>query len=1021
MERPLHVEDIVSRKSDATVLAVVERTHADVDTHEPNPKRHEPGPIKRHADVPVAPFRRFLSDGVPPRGTVLVRWQTTDHLQLLPTSKLILLDRSLLIGDVVRKDARLAMSGVVINTFTKCVLRPMGDITYKGQTLKGLPPPVPLGPDFRRSAVQPPVIRHVPASELTEADSPREEDLVIHKEWIGRVDAVHPNLILKLAGNCVVEVDEEHCEQPTGDVEPFAVGDVAVTKKGHLRNGRWIFGRYDPNTLPVGTVVEIRPHLVEVTWLQQRLGGALTNEPPAVLERDELQSESFHIYDRTRRPTQTVTEPRATNPVSNSEIDVRLGLRVRFKDLAGACVKYDGSTPNGKITRIDRSANLGYDLNVFDIERFDTDITVQWQDLSITTEHSIDLIPDSSIEDEHAAWPGEIAHTLDYRDNHDASMPNVEDPKKVGVIQSVNAAERMAHIRWAPDAVVHYAVNGETEGPTKLLLTGVVGLASGEVEEVSLYELEAPAALNVRRGDIVLVYSNSGGANEPATQLREWLGEVVDTPLDGTLTVRLGAATEVRDVQLRREEVMAAIRSDGTDDLDSWDDGEDDEGDEADEDEVDSEDGDFAAGVAHGIALRNRQIRFGDEVDGDGETEGGFSDWRSEHDDDSMSDVSEEAQARYEDENGQTLDEEDVEDGDWESADEEMPDAPAQITPPTSTSVTPPDTSKQTGDAANDHPAEAPTANEPPRYLILEDAVPATHHYVDSTPSSNLTHMKRVQKEHGILQKPAALPSGVYVRTWESRLDLLRVLFIGPAETPYAQAPFVMDFHLPPIFPTEPPHAFFYSWPGEAGLGGVGRVNPNLYEDGKICLSLLGTWEGSKNEGWSSRSTILQVVVSLLGLVLVKEPYFNEAGYETLAGLESSRRPSALYNERTFLRARTFVITALARVGKDGVATGRDLEGVGDVVRWEYYAEGGPRGLENVIKDVEGVLERSEKGGEEVDGLTVMSKGACIPLRRVLVRLKELSPVVVTEISTLLHRQLVTSSTPTAPLTPLAR
>ncbi|TKA32260.1 hypothetical protein B0A54_15024, partial [Friedmanniomyces endolithicus] len=544
MERPLHVEDIVSKKNDHTVLALVERTHADVDTHEPNPKRHEQGPIKRHADVSPASFRRFLKDGVPPRGTVLVRWQITDHLQLLPTSKLFLLDRSLLIGDVVRKDARLAISGVVINTFTKCVLKSMGDITYKGYTMKGLVPPAPLGPDFRRSAVQAPVIRNVPASELMEAESPREEDLVIYKEWIGRVDAVSPNLVLKLAGNCVVEVDGEHCEQPTGNVESFAVGDIAVTKKGHLRNGRWIFGRYDPNTLPVGTVVEIRPHLVEVTWLQQRLGGALTNEPPAVLERDELQSESFHIYDRTRRPTQTVTEPRAKDTVSNSEIDVRPGLRVRFKDLAGACVKYDGSTPNGKVTRIDRSANLGYDLNVFDIERFDTDITVQWQDLSITTEHSIDLIPDSSIEDEHAAWPGEIAHTVDHRDDYNASMPKVEDPKKVGVIQSVNAAERMAHIRWAPNAVIHYAVNDENEGPTKLLLTGVVGIANGEVEEVSLYELEAPASLNVRRGDIVLVYSNPGRANEPATQLREWLGEVVDTRLDGTLTVRLGAAAE---------------------------------------------------------------------------------------------------------------------------------------------------------------------------------------------------------------------------------------------------------------------------------------------------------------------------------------------------------------------------------------------------------------------------------------------------------------------------------------------
>ena len=58
----------------------------------------------------------------------------------------------------------------------------------------------------------------------------------------------------------------------------------------------------------------------------------------------------------------------------------------------------------------------------------------------------------------------------------------------------------------------------------------------------------------------------------------------------------------------------------------------------------------------------------------------------------------------------------------------------------------------------------------------------------------------------------------------------------------------------------------------------MGRINPNLYEDGNICLSLLGTWhtEGD-NEGWSStKSTILQIIVSILGLVLVKEPYYSK-------------------------------------------------------------------------------------------------------------------------------------------------
>jgi ubiquitin-conjugating enzyme E2 O len=241
--------------------------------------------------------------------------------------------------------------------------------------------------------------------------------------------------------------------------------------------------------------------------------------------------------------------------------------------------------------------------------------------------------------------------------------------------------------------------------------------------------------------------------------------------------------------------------------------------------------------------------------------------------------------------------------------------------------------------------------------------------------------MKRIQKEHKILRSPNSLPSGVYVRTWETRLDLLRVLFVGPADTPYVNAPFVIDFYLSPQFPTQPPEAYFHSWTSDSGLGGVGRVNPNLYEDGKICLSLLGTWEGNKGEGWNaSRSTLLQVIVSILGLVLVREPYFNEAGYEPLVGLESSKRPSALYSERAYLRSRTFVMKAVGWAKSIDSAVGTALEGLQDVV-WRLYRENGL--LEQVVRDVDEVLERSEGGMLEPDGLTVISKGACIPLKRV--------------------------------------
>ena len=39
---------------------------------------------------------------------------------------------------------------------------------------------------------------------------------------------------------------------------------------------------------------------------------------------------------------------------------------------------------------------------------------------------------------------------------------------------------------------------------------------------------------------------------------------------------------------------------------------------------------------------------------------------------------------------------------------------------------------------------------------------------------------------------------------------------------------------------------------------GTVRFNPNLYHCGKVCLSLLGTWEGAQGEQWNETSTILQ-------------------------------------------------------------------------------------------------------------------------------------------------------------------
>ncbi len=625
-----------------------------------------------------------------------------------------------------------------------------------------------------------------------------------------------------------------------------------------------------------------------------------------------------------------------------STIDVRLGLRVRFRDLVAACAEYDGPK-HGKLNRIDRSEALGYDMNVFEVTRFNTDVTVQWQDLSLSEERSTDLIPDTAIDDEHAAWPGEIAHTTEL-----VSVPNevnVLEAGKVGVIQSVNPTDRTAKVAWCPDGCIQYTED------IKTLLSAIVGRAGTEQEELSLYDLDTPALLNVRRGDIVQILDPLGiQHNAPPDPC--WVAEVVDTRLDGYLVVRTGAADQVRDIAIPREQVRVAVRSDGTDQADAWD--------EAAEDEV-------------------MDLSGGDDSMLDDET-----------DTDTSSEEVEEEQLKitYEDENGESLDASEVENGDWESEasqeDIEMAEEhsePARVT---------------TDGAADENAISAPEAMEvntrsgPEQYAILGGEAPRSSLYEKDAAPKGGPRLKRIQKEHKILSRDNMLPDGVYVRSWESRLDVIRVLFVGPSETPYAHIAFVVDLWMGPDFPAAPPEAFFHSWKVDRILGGVGRVNPNLYEDGKICLSLLGTWSGEKSEGWSpTKSTLLQVLVSILGLVLVREPYFNEAGYEALAGLESSKRPSAIYNERATIRASQFLIKAMELLTSNDKIERSSIAGLEDVLAYLYRQPDGRQLLKVKTEEYEKILQLSEDI-EDADGLTTVSKGACIPLRRVVARLKQL-------------------------------
>jgi ubiquitin-protein ligase len=161
--------------------------------------------------------------------------------------------------------------------------------------------------------------------------------------------------------------------------------------------------------------------------------------------------------------------------------------------------------------------------------------------------------------------------------------------------------------------------------------------------------------------------------------------------------------------------------------------------------------------------------------------------------------------------------------------------------------------------------------------------------------------------EEGVL--PVSAESAIYLLKDEGRADVLKVLISGPAdvlkpeqaETPYALGLFEFHIFVPQDYPNVSPLVNL-----QTTGDGLVRFNPNLYSDGKVCLSLLGTWHG---EGWvapsdsNSGSTILQVLLSIQSIIMVPQPYFNEPGYEGDKGTPAGDQRSREYNDN--IRAAT--------------------------------------------------------------------------------------------------------------------
>ena len=135
--------------------------------------------------------------------------------------------------------------------------------------------------------------------------------------------------------------------------------------------------------------------------------------------------------------------------------------------------------------------------------------------------------------------------------------------------------------------------------------------------------------------------------------------------------------------------------------------------------------------------------------------------------------------------------------------------------------------------------------------------------------------IKRLKKEFKLLKELSKSDDKIYVHPIDiasSAPNEYLAMIVGPSDTPYEGGFFYFHLILPDSFPMEPPKIKYLT------QGNKVRFNPNLYVNGKVCLSVIGTWAGP---GWSPANTIVSVLQIIQGLVLNETPLINEPGFET--------------------------------------------------------------------------------------------------------------------------------------------
>lgn len=128
--------------------------------------------------------------------------------------------------------------------------------------------------------------------------------------------------------------------------------------------------------------------------------------------------------------------------------------------------------------------------------------------------------------------------------------------------------------------------------------------------------------------------------------------------------------------------------------------------------------------------------------------------------------------------------------------------------------------------------------------------------------------VKRLTKDIKEIYKNPLTDNNIYYVHNEEDILKGQALIIGPSDTIYEGGYYLFNFNFPFDYPHSPPTVTFHT------NDGCTRFHPNLYKSGKVCLSILNTWDG---EPWTGCQTISSVLLTICSL-LTNDSLLHEPG-----------------------------------------------------------------------------------------------------------------------------------------------